>query len=325
METARQRFPDVVFATSLIEPGMRTTAYRRWLRPMARLEASNDEPMNASVVTYRLGRITLSHSTSSAAHYLRDEATLALGQFNDCVLLRLLQHGRVRGRFGDVTTQIKEGDIYFTDLSQPSELWLESDCSHVNVMIHRSDMGDAPTHGRVLQGERLPCRMLREHLLNFAEVLRHYQAIDVKEMVRATMELLRFSLRTDTTRSGGADYFDEARERIVEYIDQHLSEGDLGALRLQAVFGVSRSQMYRLFAELGGIQHYIRNKRLQAVLRDLCNEPHKSITDIIERYGFSNERQFQRAFRARFGMTASQVRAGWKSKSIADVLNLTAY
>jgi AraC-like DNA-binding protein len=325
METARQRFPDAVFATSLIEPGMRTTAYRRWLRPMALLEASNDEPVSASVVTYRLGRLTLAQSTSSAVHYLRDDATLARGHFKDCVLLRLLVKGRVRGRFGHATVEVTEGDIYFSDLAQASELWLEGDCTHINVMMQRSDVGDLPIHGRVLHKEWLPCRMLREHLVNFIEILRRYQALDVKEMIKATMELLRFCLRTDDARSNAPVYFDEARERIIDYIDQHLAEESLGAPRLQQVFGISRSQLYRQFAELGGIQHYIRNKRLQAVLRDLCNEPHRSITDIIGRYGFSNERQFQRAFRARFGMTASQVRADWKSKSLDDVYGLAEY
>jgi AraC-like DNA-binding protein len=317
MEKARHRFPDGVFATSLIEPGMRAVAYRRWLRPIALIEASGDEPVDASIVTYRLGRMTLSRSTSSAARYLRDEAIIAKSHFKDCLLLRLLVAGNARGVFGGDRTEIRAGDIYLSDLAQPSELLVQGECMHINVMMHRSEAGDLPVHGRVLHGEWLPCHMLREHLLNFIEVLQHCSAASLKEMINATMELIRFCLRTDGA-SNDADHFDESRERIVEYIDQHLHDGDLGALRLQQVFGVSRSQLYRQFAELGGVQHYIRNKRLQSVLRDLCNEPQLSITEIIERHGFSNERQFQRAFRARFGMTASEARAGWKSSSPID-------
>ncbi|GAB2564379.1 helix-turn-helix domain-containing protein [Dyella jejuensis] len=318
METAKQRLPDTVFATSMLEPGMRTTAYRRWLRPIAQLEASNDEPVSASVVSYRLGEITLAQSTSNAAHYVRDESTLLKGRFKDCVLLRLLVSGHGRGRFGNTTADLKEGDIYLTDLAQESELWLSGDCIHINVMMRRTDAGDLPVHGRILHAEWLPCRMLREHLLNFVEILRHCNATSVREMVKATMELLRFCLRTNDVRGNESGYFDEARESIMVYIDQHLSEGNLGALRLQQVFGISRAQLYRQFAELGGVQHYIRNRRLQAVLRELCDTPQCSITDIIERYGFSSERQFQRAFRARFGTTASQVRAEWKSKASAE-------
>lgn len=66
------------------------------------------------------------------------------------------------------------------------------------------------------------------------------------------------------------------------------------------------------------VQHDIRNRRLQSALRDLGNEPQRGITEIIERHGFSNERPFQRAFQARFGMIASQARAGWKSKFLFD-------
>ncbi|WP_158545007.1 helix-turn-helix domain-containing protein [Dyella monticola] len=299
---------------------MRATAYRRWLRPIAMVEACNDAPVSASIITYRLGQITLAQSTSSPVHYLRDEDTIEKGRFGECLLLRLLIKGSVHGWFGDAKVDIKEGDIYLSDLAQTSEVWLEGDCAHINVMMRRADLGDITVHGRVLHGEWLPCRMLREHLLNFIDILRHCDADNVKEMTKATMELLRFCLRTDDVNNKDTGYFlDEARERIVTYIDEHLSESDLGALRLQREFAVSRSQLYRHFAELGGVQHYIRNKRLQAVLRDLCNEPHRSITDIIERYGFTTERQFQRAFRARFGMTASQVRADWKSKAMSDI------
>lgn len=317
MEKARQRFPDAMFATSRIEPGMRATAYRRWLRPFALIEPRNGEPVDASVITYRLGQMTVAQSTSGVAHYLRDEHIIDKSRFNDCVFVRLLVHGKVRGRFGGDDVEINAGDIYLTDLSQTSELWVLEGCTHINVMVPRSEIDDMAVHGRLLHAEWLPCRMLREHLLNFIEILRHCNADNVKEMVKATLELLRFCLRTDEVRGGERGSFDDARERIVQYIEKHLTERSLGAAQLQKAFGISRAQLYRQFAELGGIKHYIRNKRLQSVLHDLCDERHQSITDIIEHYGFSNERQFQRAFRARFGMTASQVRAGWKYQTIA--------
>lgn len=318
MERATQRFPDSVFATSLIEPGMRTTAYRRWLRSIALIEPCHNEPLDASVVAYSLGQMTLTQSTSGVAHYLRDARIIAKSRFNDCLLLRLLLEGSVNARFDAGKVDIKPGDIYLADLANTSELWVQEESKHISVMLPREQVRDVPLHGRILRAEWLPCRMLREHLLNFVEVLRHCRADDVKEMVKVTMELLRFCLRTDETPHGASHAFDDTRERVVHYIDLHLGESDLGVVRLQKVFGVSRSQLYRQFAELGGIQHYIRNKRLQAVLHDLCNEPQRSITEIIEHCGFSTERQFQRAFRARFGMTASQVRAEWISKAIAD-------
>ncbi|WP_233840331.1 helix-turn-helix domain-containing protein [Dyella sp. 2HG41-7] len=295
---------------------MRTTAYRRWLRPFALIEPRNDEPVDASVITYRLGQMTVAQSTSGVAHYVRDEHIIARSRFNDCLFLRLLVQGKVRARFGDGEVEINTGDIYLTDLSQASELWVMEDSQHINVMLPRSDVDDMLVHGRVLHAEWLPCRMLREHLLNFIDILRHCNANNVKEMINATLELLRFCLRTDDLRGNERGSFSDARERIVQYIDQHLTERTLGAAQLQKAFGISRAQLYRQFAELGGIKHYIRNKRLQSVLHDLCNERQRSITDILELYGFSNERQFQRAFRARFGMTASQVRAGWKSQSV---------
>ncbi|MBE1162262.1 helix-turn-helix domain-containing protein [Dyella sp. 7MK23] len=273
--------------------------------------------MDASIVAYRLGEIMLAQSASGMAHYLRDQHTIAHSHFNDCLFMRLLLQGRLRGRFGDEQVDIKRGDIYLTDMAQVSELWLAEDCRHISVMLPRSRVDDMAVHGKLLHGEWLPCRMLREHLIAFVEVLRDCSDDTVTEMIKATLELLRFCLRTGET-SSDRQPAEDARERIVRYIDQHLADGNLGALRLQQVFGISRAQLYRQFAELGGVKHYILNKRLQAVLHDLCHEPHQNIVTIIGRYGFSSERQFQRAFRGRFGMTASQVRAGWQYKAEAD-------
>jgi AraC-like DNA-binding protein len=81
---------------------------------------------------------------------------------------------------------------------------------------------------------------------------------------------------------------------------------------------LSRAKLYCLFVEFGGVQHYIRDRRLDAVLRDICQRRDLSISAAAHRYGFSNDRQFQRAFRARFGTTAKDARAGWRVERLSQ-------
>jgi AraC-like DNA-binding protein len=98
------------------------------------------------------------------------------------------------------------------------------------------------------------------------------------------------------------------QERMLTYIDAHLNDSELNATMLQRKFRISRTHLYRLFAELGGVQHCIRERRLEAAFRSLCEQPDRNISEIIFRLGFSNERQFQRSFRSRYGMTATAAR-----------------
>ncbi|KAB7764168.1 AraC family transcriptional regulator [Xanthomonas maliensis] len=52
--------------------------------------------------------------------------------------------------------------------------------------------------------------------------------------------------------------------RLLAYVQANLHEPTLGPASLQATFGLSRATVYRVFHQLGGLQHYIRSCRLDA-------------------------------------------------------------
>src|SRR3546814_14949123 len=73
---------------------------------------------------------------------------------------------------------------------------------------------------------------------------------------------------------------------------------------------VSRSQLYRQFERLGGVQHYVRQRRLRQCLLALCNPLYagQRIADIAYERGFSDEAHFSRLFRADFGISPRAAR-----------------
>ena len=71
---------------------------------------------------------------------------------------------------------------------------------------------------------------------------------------------------------------------------------------------MSRATVYRLFAEVGGVQSHIRRARLQAARLALQNSS-VQIARIAERYSLGEHAYFSRIFRAEFGMTPSEYRA----------------
>lgn len=97
--------------------------------------------------------------------------------------------------------------------------------------------------------------------------------------------------------------------RILRCIDERLDDPALGCDMLQEIFFVSRPTLYRMFQPLGGVSRYIRNRRLAAARRRLREEPERSITWLLYDLGFVSERQFQRAFLARYGLSPHRWRA----------------
>ena len=101
---------------------------------------------------------------------------------------------------------------------------------------------------------------------------------------------------------------DPRLRRILDFIDAHLGECELDERMIRDAFALSRPTLYRLFQALGGVARYIRERRLWLAHRHLDRDPCCSVTWLLYEVGFASERQFQRAFQARYGMSPAQWR-----------------
>ena len=89
---------------------------------------------------------------------------------------------------------------------------------------------------------------------------------------------------------------------------------------LQRVFHISRARLYRILQPEGGVTHVIARARTDAAFRDIRHRPDQPLRKVAERWGFSNLRQFQRAFRARFGFSPATLRhPQWRVNSDASI------
>lgn len=96
-----------------------------------------------------------------------------------------------------------------------------------------------------------------------------------------------------------------------QYIQDHLDDPLLSCDQVAAAAGISSRHLTRLFALEGSAPgRYLQDKRLERA-RLLLTSPQGRRLDIAEvayRHGFSSQAHFARAFKARYGMTASEVR-----------------
>jgi AraC family transcriptional regulator len=98
-------------------------------------------------------------------------------------------------------------------------------------------------------------------------------------------------------------------ERVVDYIYAHCGE-ELTLDRLADVAAFSRFHFHRVFSGVAGetVSEFIKRVRLQRAAWRLADNPGLSVTDIAMHSGFSGPSVFARAFKERFGVTASEWR-----------------
>lgn len=102
----------------------------------------------------------------------------------------------------------------------------------------------------------------------------------------------------------------DLRRRLHRYIEQNLTHADLTPAHIAQHFALSRSRLYRLFEDAGGVETYIRQQRLWHARQALSDiqQRDKRIGDIAFEWGFPDEAYFSRLFRAAYGCAPRDLR-----------------
>jgi AraC-like DNA-binding protein len=95
------------------------------------------------------------------------------------------------------------------------------------------------------------------------------------------------------------------------YIERNLGRPELDAAMLGRAFASSRTRLYDLFRERGGVERYLRQRRLSRCFRDLAAAAPGTtrIVKVAERWGFHDQSHFHRLFKQQFGLRPSDVLA----------------
>jgi AraC-like DNA-binding protein len=101
------------------------------------------------------------------------------------------------------------------------------------------------------------------------------------------------------------------RERIKACVTSRLRDPSLSVAGIAAQLRFSPSTLHRAWAgQPCSIAEWIWTQRLDAARRDLCNPAQRalSVSEIAFSWGFNDAAHFSRAFRARFGCSARELR-----------------
>jgi len=100
------------------------------------------------------------------------------------------------------------------------------------------------------------------------------------------------------------------KERVRQAVRRHLRTPTLQPEALSRLVGMSRSNLYRLFEDVGGVAGYIQRERLLEA-RVALSDPASThtISMIAEDFCFADASSFSRAFKREFGYTPSDARS----------------
>lgn len=267
---------------------------------------------NGNLVVYHFGTFLLCRSRASGGRYRRNQAGLVRDDLDHIVVSCLLNGGIALAH--PTAKRLRPGDIAILDLSASFAFaTTEADALHLILprwALPASIADQQPASPRVLFRGSAMGVIVRGMLEALALAARRLASGETLALSGAIPELLASCL-APTVSSPHAGPSRSIGQRLRRHIEENLHRDDLTPHTIARDLGVSRSQLYRQFENVGGVRTYIRRRRLRRSLTALCDprHPDRRIGEIAYEAGFADEAHFSRLFRQRFGISPREARA----------------
>ncbi|WP_373563001.1 helix-turn-helix domain-containing protein [Sphingomonas melonis] len=280
----------------------------------ARFDTSPHEPFAVAMDWLDLGTIGLGQARITAQDWVRRRENIARDQCDDLVV-NVRHQGGARGDMAGRDLIAPGGSVVLADLAQ--------------VQAHASDASICTgfTLPRALAEQMLPASvrslhghviapdqaaLLVSHLATLRDNAHHLPVTSAPALAQTVLDLFTIAVSA-SLGTAPADVDQRERGLLVELretIERHLGSPSLNTTRLSRTLGVSRSTLYRLLQEEGGVQAYIRTRRLARIAESLRTAgDRQTIAMLAERWGFCDAAYLGRAFREVYGMTPGDYRA----------------
>lgn len=302
------------FSTTALARPDQEEAWREWFRPIFEVISAGPASEGFAAVNqvWRLGELATSRVAGPASRVVRGRAHLRSNPV-DHWILGYSERGSMTIRTGNGVARPPPGRPYLWSLAEPTE-YVRTEAEMTGIFLPRDTFRDLAGVLDLAVGAVFDSplgQILGDFILTLERHAPRLTAADLPRLTRAVGSLVAACIAPSPERlAESRGPIDVGRmERLRQTVRKHLRSPRLGPNTLGRLVGVSRSQLYRLLAETGGVARYIQRQRLVEAYRILSDpESTTPIFAIAEELCFEDASSFSRAFRREFEMSPSDVR-----------------
>lgn len=264
---------------------------------------------------YHLGEILVG-DVRAPANILERTSRMVAQQGLDHFLMQFYHSGtsRVETAWGE--SDVGPNRCVVFDLAQPVTIVAEP-VHATNILLPRALIAEKVPNVAALHGQTFDYAADRLGRLFFTcvrELVDGAEALEVGQLphvAQAVAMLCSACLRGKVADRPHSEL--QTSIAIRQYIEKNLGSPGLNAETVAARFGLSRATLYRQFSAEGGVQRFVRERRLLWAMK-MLTQPGPSgrprISTVAYTTGFSDEKTFSRAFKRRFGFLPRETEAG---------------
>jgi AraC-like DNA-binding protein len=247
---------------------------------------------------------------------VRDVEQIAADQLGH-IAVQLILDGTAGGQADGRLVSTGPGDLMILDGARPYDISDGSDRRCVTVLFPRVMVATLGVdidgvHGLVIGAGANA--LFSDHLRGLLPLLPTLTHAAGPRLARVLLDLFAVTLpiavlNAPSVQSRRSRQQEALAERAYAWIEQNLASDSLSPDAIAKALRVSRSRLYQVFAGFGGIAAYVLFRRLanaHGALQDPADK--RGIAELAYDCGFQSEAHFSRAFRAAYGLTASDLR-----------------
>lgn len=263
-----------------------------------------ESPVSGRLRSRRVGPLTFNHIHFGNQRFERQQAdTPAAGE--PFFALTFPCRGAARCRVGDQDGHLLPNRVYLLNNDVDAAFETDSDYLSFNVripahLIYGYFGREVRMIDRIVSRDDPVFRILEKVIVEMVDAGDRFTVQEADFMTAQLVGLATFYLQN----SGGVPTLDltcdAARSRILRFLDSNYMD-DLTPMGIAHRCGVSRSYLYKLFADGPPVMEQVRHRRLRAARAMLERGGNVSITDIAMNCGFSSSSELSRQFRAEYG------------------------
>lgn len=313
------------FATQPLPRRDQFEAWRAWFSPV--LDVIPDRQPEAGFAAenhlWRLGGLAMTRTVAAPSHVVRDKASLRRDPVDHWVLSycpRGAHHISTARAALDVPPRVP----FLWSMGEAFEHW-RTHIDRLQLFLSRDAYHDLASVLDAACGLALDTplgHLLGDWLLALEQRLPALTHEDLPGLAGAAHAMVAAAVAPSGERIAIArPQIDVSRiERVRRVMHQHLRSPLLGPKTLSRLVGMSRSSLYRLLDDKGGVARYIQRARLAEAYRAVIDPVgNATIAVIAEDFCFADASSFGRVFRREFGHSPGDVRAAARAGMVLPV------